>query len=193
LLLLLAPGLAEAHPLTGGPATPGQIAVTVAGLVLVVAGGVGAFSMAGAQPERRLARVTKRLGMPALIAGLVIIFIGPDVVLRIDSRCSARPSTTAVLDVISPAEGQRFGSNAVPVRVSLRGGSLAAPNANKLESGKGHLQISVDRIVVTRASNEVQIVQMPDGSHSVLVEYVAADYLPFCPRVAVMRNVKVGA
>ncbi|HEY8201109.1 MAG TPA: hypothetical protein VII47_07125, partial [Actinomycetota bacterium] len=36
LLLLLAPGIAEAHPLTGGPATPGQIAVTVAGLALVV-------------------------------------------------------------------------------------------------------------------------------------------------------------
>jgi hypothetical protein len=131
--------------------------------------------------------------MPALLVGLVTIFIGPDVVLRIDSRCSVRPSTSAALDVISPAEGQHFRSNAVPVRVSVRGGSLAAANVNKLEPGKGHLQISVDRILVTRASNEVQIVQIADGSHTVLVEYVAADHLSFCPRVAVTRNVRVGA
>ena len=79
------------------------------------------------------------------------------------------------------------------MRVSVSGGSLAAANVSKLEPGKGHLQISIDRILVTRASNEIQIVQMADGNHSVLVEYVAADHLSFCPKVAVTRNVKVGA
>jgi hypothetical protein len=193
LLLLLAPASAEAHPLTGGPATPGQIVVTVAGLVLVVGGGVGAFSTAGTEPERGLARLGRKLGMPALLVGLVTIFIGPDVITRIDSRCSVRPSTAAVLDVISPTEGQHFRSNAVPVRVSVRGGGLAPANVNKLEAGKGHLQISVDRILITRASNEVQVVQVANGNHAVLVEYVAGDHLPFCPKVAVTRNVKVGA
>jgi hypothetical protein len=193
LLLLLAPGTADAHPLTGGPATPGQIVVTIAGLVLTVAGGVGAFSTAGTTPKRRLARIGRSLGMPALVVGLVTIFIGPDAITRIDSRCSVRPSTTATLDVVSPTEGQRFPNSAVPIRVDVNGGSLAAASVNKLQPGKGHLQISIDRILVTRASNPVQVVQVGDGDHVISVEYVAADHLPFCPKVAVTRNVKVGA
>jgi hypothetical protein len=167
--------------------------VTVVGLVLTVAGGVGAFSTAGTSPQRRLARIGRRLGMPALLIGLVTIFIGPDAVTRIDSRCSVRPSTTATLDVISPTEGQHFPSNAVPIRVNVKGGSLAAASVNKLQPGKGHLQVSVDRILVTQAANPVQVVQVGDGDHAISVEYVASDHLPFCPKVAVTRNVKVGA
>lgn len=201
LLLLLSPGTADAHPLTGGPATPGQIVVTVVGLVLTVAGGVAAFSASGTtgatetpgtSPRGRLARIGRRLGMPALLVGLVTIFIGPDAITRIESRCSVRPSTTATLDVVSPAEGQRFPTNAVPIRVNVNGGSLAAANADRLQPGKGHLQISVDRVLVTRAANPVQIVQMGDGDHTIGIEYVAGDHLPFCPKVAVTRTVKVG-
>lgn len=186
LLLLLSPGPAEAHLLTGGPATPGQI------VVLVVLGGVGAFSTAGSLRRRGPARVGKALGVPALLLGLVAIFIGPDVILRINSRCSVRPSSTATLEV-SPAEGQRFRTNAVPLRVNVTGGTLADANVNNLEPGKGHLQVSVDRILVTRAGNPVQVIQLADGDHKVVVEYVAGDHLPFCPRVAVTRSVKVGA
>ena len=191
--LLLSPAPAQAHPLTGGPATPGQIAITVGGLVLVVLGGVGTFTTAGSVPRRSLARIGKVLGMPALLIGLVTIFIGPDVVTRINSRCSVRPSTTASLEVVSPVQGQHFRSNAVPFRINVTGGSLSDANVNKLEPGKGHLEISVDRILVTRAGNPVQVVQLADGKHKVVVEYVAGDHLPFCPKVAVTRDVKVGA
>jgi hypothetical protein len=193
LVVVLSALPADAHPLTGGPATPGQIAVTVAGLALVVLGGVGAFTTTGTAPGRGVARITKKLGMPALLVGLVTIFIGPDVVTRIDSRCSVRPSTAATLEVVSPSQRQHFRSNAVPLRVNVKGGGLAAAGVNKLEPGKGHLQVSVDRIVVTRASNPVQVVQLPDGEHTIAVEYVASDHLPYCPRVAVTRTVKVGA
>ena len=192
LVLLLSPVAAQAHPLTGGPATPGQIAVTVAGLVLVVLGGVGAFTTAGSDPPRGVARAGKALGMPALLLGLVTIFVGPDVVTRINSRCSVRPSTTATLEVVSPAEGQHVRTNAVPLRVNVIGGSLSDAGVNKLEPGKGHLQVSVNRVLVTRASNPVQVIQLADGEHTVVVEYVAGDHLPFCPKVAVTRNVKVG-
>jgi hypothetical protein len=192
LLLLLSPEPAEAHPLTGGPATPGQIVVTVVGLVLVVLGGVGAFSAGGSLARRVPARVAKALGVPALVLGLVTIFVGPDVVLRINSRCSVRPSSPATLEVVSPAEGQRFRTNAVPLRVNVIGGSLADANVNNLEPGKGHLQVSVDRIPLTRAGNPVQVIQVADGDHKIVVEYVAGDHLPFCPRVAVTRSVKVG-
>lgn len=191
LLVALSPGRAEAHPLTGGPASPGQIAVTVVGLVLVVLGGAGAFSSAGPVQRRGLARLGKSLGVPALLLGLVTIFVGPDLVVRINSRCSVRPSTTATLRVVSPVEGERFTSNAVPLQVDVLGGEVAPASLGRREEGKGHLQVRVDRILVTSAGNPVQVLQVPDGRHQIVVEYVAGDFLPFCPKVSATRTVEV--
>ncbi|MGH2722262.1 MAG: hypothetical protein ACRDJO_11790 [Actinomycetota bacterium] len=193
LLLALVPGRAEAHPLTGGPASPGQIAVTVVGLVLVVLGGAGSFATAGPAPRRGLARLGKSVGVPALLLGLVTVFVGPDVVVRINSRCSVRPSTTATLRVISPAEGERFTSNAVPLQVEVVGGEVAPASLDRLREGTGHLQVRIDRILVTRAGNPVQVLQVPDGRHQIVVEFVAGDHLPFCPKVSATRTVEVAS
>jgi hypothetical protein len=193
LALLLTPRQADAHPLTGGPASPGQIAVTVVGLVLVVIGGAGAFSTAGVAPPRGIARLGKSVGVPALLLGLVTIFVGPDVVLRINSRCSVRPSSPATLRVLSPTEGERFASNAVPLQVEVTGGEVAPASLGRIMDGKGHLQVRVDRILVTRAGNPVQVLQIPDGRHQIVVEYVAGDYLPFCPKVSETRTVRVSS
>jgi hypothetical protein len=178
-----------AHALIGDAATPAQIAVTVVGLALVVLGGIAAFTTPA--PGNRRARMGKSLGVPALLLGLVAIFIGPEVVTRFNSRCSVRPSTSATIEVLSPSNGQRFGSNAVPVRVRLEGGALAPATVDERRPGEGHLQISVDRVAVTRAANPVQVVRVPDGSHRIAVEYVAGDHLPFCPKVVVNRSVEV--
>lgn len=193
LVVLLPPQPVQAHPLTGGPATPGQVAVTVAGLVLVVVGGAGAFTTAGTEPRRGIARIGRAVGTPALLLGLLTVFVGPDVVTRLGSRCSVRPSTTAALQVTSPSEGQRFPTGAVPFVVDVVGGELADPGVSRLQRGKGHLQISVDRVLVARAATPVQVLQLSEGRHRVLVEYVAGDHLPFCPKVAVARTVEVGA
>jgi hypothetical protein len=165
----------------------------VVGLVLVVLGGVGAFSTPTTEPRRGVARLGKPLGIPALLLGLVIVFLGEDLLTRYVSRCSVRPSSSASLNVRSPAEGQRFDTNAVPVRVELSGGTLAPANVDRLQPGRGHLQISVDRNVVSRAANVVQVIRVANGPHRISVEYVAADHLPFCPKIGVTRNVRVSA
>ncbi|MGH2687897.1 MAG: hypothetical protein ACRDKW_03680 [Actinomycetota bacterium] len=192
-LLALRTAPAEAHPLTGGPASPGQIAVTVVGLVLVVLGGAGAFSSAGPGPRRGLSRLGKTAGVPALLLGLMTVFLGPDVVVRVNSRCSVRPSSPATLRVISPAEGERFTSNAVPLQIEVTGGEVAPASLGTIEEGKGHLQVRIDRILVTRAGNPVQVLQVPDGRHEIVVEYVAGDFLPFCPKASVTRTVEVAS
>jgi hypothetical protein len=165
----------------------------VVGLVLVVIGGAGAFSSAEPRPRRGIARLGKAVGVPALLLGLVTVFVGPDVVLRINSRCSVRPSSPAAVEVISPAEGERLTSNAVALRVEVTGGDVAPASQDRIEDGRGHLQVRVDGILVTRAANPAQVLQVPDGRHEIVVEYVAGDFLPFCPKVSATRTVEVAS
>ena len=122
-----------------------------------------------------------------------IVFLGEDLLTRYMSRCSVRPSSTATMAVRSPREGERFRTNAVPVRVELTRGTLAPAGVDKLQPGRGHLKISLDRRVVTRTGSVVQVIRVPGGSHELEVEYVAADHLPFCPKVAGTRTIEVSA
>jgi hypothetical protein len=98
---------------------------------------------------------------------------------------SARPSTTARLAILSPAEGETFSGNpaTVPVRLQLTGGRVVAFTSSRLVPDEGHVHLYLDGSLVSMSFALEQTLEVAPGSHVLRAEFVAVDHAPFSPRV----------
>jgi hypothetical protein len=98
---------------------------------------------------------------------------------------TARPSSPATVTIDSPANGEQFPAGTViPVKVDLEGGRIVNASTKDITPTTGHLHLSVDNAIVSMnyaTTNSLKDVE--PGVHVMKVEYVAADHLPFDPRV----------
>jgi hypothetical protein len=182
LVVLAAP--ASAHPVTGGEASPAQIAITVAGTIITLAG-VGAALMATSESKRFSGDRTRlrRGGLVLAMVGFVVFLFGPDLFEPAVVPCEDRPGTEATLEVLSPTAGQVLSSGDVPLKLDLQGGKVASLASTKNVPGEGHLHISIDGRLASMTGEEDQVLQVPPGEHELEVEFVANDHAPFCKRV----------
>ena len=182
-LLMMAPP-AAAHPITGGEASPLQIAITVVGTLLAL-GGVAAAMVATGDSKRFTGNKTKlrRGGLALALVGFMVFIFGPDLFEPALVPCEDRPATQASLEVTSPEPGQVFTSQDVPLKIDLEGGEIASLASVENQEDEGHIHISIDGRLASMTGEPEQVLQVPPGDHELEVEYVANDHAPFCTRI----------
>ncbi len=175
---------AAAHPITGGSASPLQIAITVVGTLLALAG-VGAAMVATGDSKRFKGdtRKLRRGGLALALVGFMVFIFGPDLFEPAQIPCEDRPATQASIAITSPAAQEVFTSQDVPLELDLEGGKVASLASTKNKEDEGHLHISIDGRLATMTGDAEQVLQVPPGDHELEVEYVANDHAPFCKRV----------
>ena len=97
---------------------------------------------------------------------------------------SARPSTPATVRIESPTNGETFPAGTIPVRIALKGARIVPRTSLHITPTTGHLHLYLDNQIVSmnyRATASLKSVR--PGLHDLRVEFVAADHLPFDPRV----------
>ena len=125
-----------------------------------------------------------------LAAGLILTACASDA--KSSPTATSRPLTPARIQIISPTPDEVTGPD-VTVQVNLIGAHEVQPSAGTLRPDEGHIHVSVDGNVVAMAYSTTQELKgLTPGPHSVQVEFVAIDHLPFRNRViaAVLFTVK---
>jgi hypothetical protein len=80
----------------------------------------------------------------------------------------------------------------VNVAITLSGARIVSLTTTKIRPDEGHIHIKLDGTLKTMTaglSSELQNVSV--GSHVVLAEFVAADHVPFDPRVFIAVTFEV--
>ena len=96
----------------------------------------------------------------------------------------ARPASPAVVKIVEPKNGATEPATGAKLRISLTGAKLTSVTSQDISPTEGHLHVSVDDRLISMTSGLTQT--LPDltpGRHTIRVEFVAADHLPFDPRV----------
>lgn len=103
-----------------------------------------------------------------------------------------RPTTNARIQIVAPTPNQETGPD-VTVQVNLIGAKEVPQVTGPLRPDEGHIHVSVDGVVVAMAYGDTQNLKgLTPGQHSVQVDFVAVDHVPFKNRVtaAVLFTVK---
>jgi hypothetical protein len=85
----------------------------------------------------------------------------------------------------APKNGASFPAGTpIPVRVQLTGAKIVRQSTKNITPTTGHLHLLVDDAVVSMNYSTVNTLKgVEPGMHVMKVEFVAADHLPFDPRV----------
>jgi hypothetical protein len=95
-----------------------------------------------------------------------------------------RPASPAVVRIVEPKNGATEPATGAKLRVSLTGAKLTSVTSQDISPTEGHLHVSVDDRLISMTSGLTQTLpDLTSGRHTIRVEFVAADHLPFDPRV----------
>jgi len=103
-----------------------------------------------------------------------------------------RPATDARIQIVAPTPNQETGPD-VTVQVKLIGAKEVPQVSGPIKPDEGHIHVSLDGTVVAMAYSDSQTLKgLTPGQHSVQVDFVAVDHVPFKNRVtaAVLFRVK---
>jgi hypothetical protein len=95
-----------------------------------------------------------------------------------------RPSSPAKLAIVSPRNGAAAPAVGAPLLVSLSNARIVNITSRNIKPDEGHIHVLVDeRLVTMNYQLKGKLPKLDAGTHVVKVEFVAADHLPFDPRV----------
>lgn len=104
----------------------------------------------------------------------------------------ARPSSTAKLSIVSPANDSVVRGSTVRVRLRLAGARVVKPTTSDLRPDEGHIHILLDGSLISMNYGLVdEIHDVTPGRHLLQAEFVASDHAPFDPRVVVVSSFEV--
>jgi hypothetical protein len=131
----------------------------------------------------RLPRPLGWLAAAAATACVALVFVLPPI-LR-PAPAAARPSSTARIQIVSPAPGQVFHGSPAPIALDVRvvGGRIVPATSNHLLPNEGHVHVFVDGAIVLMAYGTTGRIWVDPGDHVLQAEFVALDHGPFSPRV----------
>jgi hypothetical protein len=98
----------------------------------------------------------------------------------------ARLTSTATLSFVRPEDGVTVTGNQLEVVLDLRGGTIVDATTAAVTPDTGHIHLSIDGRLVSMTYGTVQVLDLTHvapGTHTVEAEFVAANHLPFDPRV----------
>jgi hypothetical protein len=101
---------------------------------------------------------------------------------------SPQPGSAASLTIIKPASGEIIHTRTVHVKVRLTGANAESPASNQALPGYIHLYIdnkiiSIEPVAVGDSVTDQAIHHVKPGRHTVKVEFVGPNHLPFPQRV----------
>jgi hypothetical protein len=95
-----------------------------------------------------------------------------------------RPSSPAKLTIVSPRNGQTVRQERPELRLDLDGARIVSQTTTRIQGDEGHLHLHVDgKLVDMNYGLRQRLPDLPPGQHVVQVEFVAADHVPFDPRI----------
>jgi hypothetical protein len=105
----------------------------------------------------------------------------------------ARPSTSARLEIVSPAPGQVFNGNSATIHVVLllTGGRVVPTTSLRLVPDEGHIHLFLDGSLVSMTAALTADLSAAPGTHQLSAEFVAIDHLSFDPRVTTSTSFSV--
>jgi Family of unknown function (DUF6130) len=108
------------------------------------------------------------------------------------SATGARPSSPAVLTIISPKNGQMVHGSVLHIRLGLKNARIVRPTSSHITPTTGHIHVYLDDQIVSMNYTLDNTIHVTPGEHVLRIEFVASDHLPFDPRVvkAVVFEVK---
>jgi len=96
---------------------------------------------------------------------------------------AARPATSARIQILQPTPNEETGPD-VTVQVQLIGAKEVPQSGPPIKPDEGHIHVSLDGQIVAMAYGDSQTLKgLQPGQHSVQVDFVAADHIPFQNRV----------
>jgi hypothetical protein len=99
------------------------------------------------------------------------------------SASGGRPSSPAVVAIISPKAGQSVTGKTVHVVISLTGAQIVSATTTNIRPDQGHVHLYVDNALVSMNYGLEQDLPVSPGTYVLKAEFVAADHAPFDPRV----------
>ncbi len=131
---------------------------------------------------------------PALLLGLLVALLaacgaggGPTAT----PPPATRPSSTAVLTIVEPANEATVTPGPLTVRLRLQGARIVDVATTDLRPDEGHTHLELDGKLVSMAYGLEQPVEVSPGIHTLVAEFVAGDHAPFDPRITVSRTFAV--
>ncbi len=97
-----------------------------------------------------------------------------------------RPRSTATLSITEPTPGMHVTTDELTVELDLQGGTIVQATTTHVTPTTGHIHLSLDGSLMSMTYGTDQIVDLSGvgpGKHTLTAEFVAADHLPFSPRV----------
>lgn len=101
-----------------------------------------------------------------------------------DRSPGARPSSSAALEIVTPAPGAIVEGTTLVVKVAVTGARVLEQASRDVRPDTGHVHLSLDgRTVTLLAGLEHELTGLTPGEHLLQAEFAAADHGPFNPRV----------
>jgi hypothetical protein len=134
----------------------------------------------------------KRRSVAAALAGAVLLAAGlagcaADKTAGASATSATlgpRPSSPAKLAIVAPRNGATVPAAGARLEVSLSKARIVNVTTRNIKPDEGHIHVLVDdRLVTMNYQLKGELPKLGPGTHVVKVEFVAADHLPFDPRV----------
>jgi hypothetical protein len=94
-----------------------------------------------------------------------------------------RPSSSATLTVTAPTSGQSVKGPTVHIAIALAGATIVSATTTDISPDTGHIHLYIDNNLVSMNYGSTLDQAVPVGTHVLRAEFVAADHVPFNPRV----------
>ncbi|HXJ62203.1 MAG TPA: hypothetical protein VNN79_00475 [Actinomycetota bacterium] len=100
-------------------------------------------------------------------------------------QATSRPSSPVTVTIVTPKNGEQFqAGEKIPVVVKLTGAKIVKQSTTNITPTTGHLHMYVDDAIVSMNYQTTNtLTEVKPGMHVMKVEFVAADHLPFDPRI----------
>lgn len=99
------------------------------------------------------------------------------------ASAAARPSSPATIRIANPRAGEVVSRKPVAIVVDLVGARIASATSTTVAPREGHVHLYVDNSLASMTYGLRHEIDLPRGAHVVKAEFVAADHVPFSPRV----------
>ncbi|MGZ4108611.1 MAG: hypothetical protein ACXVP7_02870 [Actinomycetota bacterium] len=108
------------------------------------------------------------------------------------SSASPRPSSTAKLTIVTPANGSVVHGSTVDLRLRLEGAKIVPATTQDIRPDRGHIHVILDgQLISMNYQLQNAIADVKPGPHLLQAEFVASDHAPFDPRVIAVTSFEV--
>lgn len=103
--------------------------------------------------------------------------------LAAPTPAGSRPSSPAIVTIVSPTANQIVTGTTLHVVISLQGATIVPATTTNISPTTGHVHLYVDNALVSMNYGLTQDLPVHPGTYIIKAEFVAADHAPFDPRV----------